>query len=496
MTDPVELSGAGLTIDALETIAGGAPVTVTRAGRARMQAARDVLMAAIAEDRPMYGITTGLGPRVVERLSPEAQVRMSLNTIRGRAHAVGEALPVGVVRAAMAIRINGFLTGASGSDPALADLMAGCLNAGLTPVIGATGSIGAADLMWGGMMGLALIGEGEMDTPSGRVPSAQALAGAGLQPYAPGPREGLAMVSHSATVAGVAAMGLARFRLAFETLQTAAALSLEGFRGNLTPFDPDVLATRPQPGQEIAAAGIRERLQGSLLTTPGHARRVQDPLSMRNIPQIHGAVLAALEFARDAVETEINGASDNPVVLPERDEILSSGGYLTPHLTVALTTLNQAIVHAASAQVARIAKTLMPRFTELPVGLASADVDSAGIAPATKTSEALFSEIVQLAQPSPVYPSGAADGVEDVVTHSAVPAKALHEICDRLAFLSAMELMIGTQAVELRALEKVAPRLQATMVRVRQTVAPVTADRSLSADIENLATVVRSGAFA
>ncbi|MGD1924024.1 MAG: histidine ammonia-lyase [Paracoccaceae bacterium] len=496
MTDPVELSGAGLTIPALSDIAEGREVKLSAQGRASMQRTRDVLMSAIAEGRPMYGITTGLGPRVVERLSPDAQVRMSVNTVRGRAHAVGRALPVPVVRAAMAVRINGLLTGASGADPALADLLAGCLNAGLTPVIGETGSIGAADLMWGGMMGLALLGEGEMDTPSGRLPSARALEAVGLRPYNPGPREGLAMVSHSATVAGIAAMGLARFVVAFETLQTAAAMSLEGFRGNLTPFDPDVLAKRPQPGQDVAAEGILRRLEGSLLRMPGNARRVQDPLSMRNIPQIHGAVLAAQDFAREAVETEINGASDNPVVLAERDEILSAGGYLTPHLSIALTTLNQAILHAASAQVARMAKTLMPRFTDLPVGLASADVDSAGIAPATKTSEALFSEIVQLAQPSPVYPSGAADGVEDVVTHSAIPAKALHDICERLELLSAMELMIGCQAVELRALDTVAPKIATAMATVRKTVPPVTVDRSLSADIESLADIVRIGAFA
>ena len=421
---------------------------------------------------------------------------MSVRTIRGRAHSVGTPLPREMVRAAMAVRANTLLLGGAGADPAMAHLIVDCLNAGLTPVIGETGSIGAADLMWGGNMGLALIGEGEMQTQAGRIPAVEALAAAGLQPYQPGPREGLVLASNSSMVAGIAATGLNRAAAAFESAQMAVALSFEGFRANLTPFDPNVIAMRPQPGQAQAAEGVRRRLEGSLLLQPGHARRVQDPLSLRNVPQIHGAALAAMAHAREAVEIEINASSDNPAVLVEREEVLSSGGYLTPHLAVALGGVLQAFVHMAAAQVARMSKTLMPRFTELPVGLAAGGVDSAGIAPSMKTAEALFSEVVQRAQPSPVYPSGAADGVEDVVTHSAIPAKMLHEVCARLEMLTAMELIIGTQAVELRELDTVAPKVRETMRKVRETVSPVTEDRSLSADFEAMAERVRQGVFA
>ena len=150
----------------------------------------------------------------------------------------------------------------------------------------------------------------------------------------------------------------------------------------------------------------------------------------------------------------------------------------------------------AAAQAARMAKTVMPRFTDLPVGLATGGVDSAGLAPAMKTAEALFSEIVQKAQPSPVYPGGAADGVEDVVTHSAIPAKMLHEIAERLEMLTAMELIIGCQAVELRELDTVAPMVTKAMRKVREVVPPVTEDRSLSADFNAMAEQVRQGVFA
>ena len=494
MTKTITLNGKDLTADEIEAIAGGAPVSLDPAGLDAMARTRAMLLAAIEEQRPMYGVTTGLGPRVVERLSIEEQAAMSINTIRGRAHAVGEPLPRATVRAAMAVRANTLLIGASGADPALARLIADCLNAGISPLVRETGSIGAADLMWGGNLGLGLIGEGEMETVRGRLPAAQALAEAGLAPYRPGPREGLALATTSAFVGGIAALGLARARRAYESAQTAAALALEAFRGNLSPFDARAIAARPQPGQAESAAGLLARLEGSALTRSGQARRVQDPLSLRNVAQIHGTVCATLDFLGHAVNDEINGASDNPVVVGDGD-VISSGGYLTPHLAVTLGAAAQAFVHLAAAQVSRIAKLLNPRFTDLPVGLVAAGVDSAGFAPATKTAEALFSEVLHLAQPCPVYPSAGADGVEDVVAHSAVPAKALGQIVDRLERLVAMELMIATQHTELRAPDPIAPRLATAMAQVRALVSPLSADRSLSADIETLANNVASGTF-
>ena len=381
----------------------------------------------------------------------------------------------------------------------MAELIAGCLAAGLTPVVRETGSVGAADLLWGSSLGLGLIGEGEMDTPAGRPPGGRGAGAAGLDPYRPAPREGLALVSHSSFVAGIAALGLERARRALESAQTAAAVSLEGFRANLSPLDPRALLLRPQPGQQEAAAGLMLRLEGSALTRPGAARRVQDPLSLRCLAQVHGAVAAALATVREAVMAELNGASDNPVVLEEAGEVTSHGGFYTPHLGIVLHGLAQAFVHLSAAQVARMVKLMLPRLTDLPDGFGVTGVESAGIAPAMKSAEALAAEIVHLAQPMPVAASYSGSGVEDISAHSAVPAKALLAILDRLDRLTAFELMIGVQAVELRRLEPVTPRLAptvaATVGRVREVMPAVTEDRPLGEDIERLAAQVAAGAF-
>lgn len=495
MSDTVLLSGEGLTPDMLAAIAGGAEVELDTPGLLRMGGTASQLDDAIAEGFAIYGVTTGLGPRAVDRLDDDAALTMSLNTIRGRAHAVGTPFDQGTVRAAMAIRANTLLTGASGSRPELVKLVAACLNAGLTPVVRDTGSVGAADLMWGASLGLGLIGEGEIDTPDGVRPAAAAFCSAGLEPFRPGPREGLALASHSSFTAAIAALGLHRAENAFESAQTAAALALEGFRANLSPYRFRALALRPQQGQIAAAAGIAARMEGSVLFEPGNARRVQDPLSLRNIAQIHGAVVAALDSVDMAVRDEINGASDNPVVLARTGEVLSSGGYLTPHLAIVLGTLTQSIVHLSAAQVSRMAKLINPRFTDLPPGLGLGDPGHAGFAPVLKSAEALFAEIAHLAQPTPVYPGGGADGVEDVVTNASSPAKALAQITAKLERLVAMELMIAAQAVELRGAPRIAPQLARTIQRVRASSPPLEHDRPLACDIEALAARVGNGDF-
>lgn len=496
MSEKIQLTGAALTAGDVARIAKGAGVSLAGNGLARMAHTHDILTNALTSGQSIYGVTTGLGPRVVEQLDEAEQRRMSIQTVRGRAHDAGDPLPTATVRAAMAVRANTLLIGGAGARPAMAELIAACVNAGLTPVVRQSGSIGAADLMWGGAMGRGLIGEGMMATPEGLVPAGDALAAAGLAPYAPGPREGLALVSHSSFAGAMAALALIAAHQSLETAQTAASLSLEAFRGNLSPLAPEALRLRPQPGQEQAAEGIRTRLDASELWQDGAARRLQDPLSLRNLPQIHGIAFAALDTLETAVSAEINGASDNPAVHAETGQVLSHGGYLSAYLSVVLNAAAQAFVHVAAAQVSRMAKLVNPRFTGLTVGLGSGGVDSAGLAPAMKTAEALFAEIVHLAQPSPVYPSFSADGVEDVMAHSAVPARALETISRRMDHLNALELLIGAQALDLRAPPVVAPAMAATRDRVRTGVAPLGEDRALSDDITWLAEEVRSGRFA
>ncbi|MEM1277703.1 MAG: aromatic amino acid lyase [Pseudomonadota bacterium] len=485
----ITLGGAPLTPTDLAAIAEGAPVLCAPEGLWRMAEGRAVIDRAIAENRPIYGVTTGLGPRVVDKLEGQARADFPAATVRGRAHALGKPLAPEIVRVAMAARIQSMLTGATGARPILAETLAACLNAGLTPVLGESATIGAGDLMWGGMIGLALIGEGEMNTAQGRMPAAEALARHGIAPLLLEPREGLAFVSNSAPTAAVAAMGLAALRINLAAAQAAAALSLEAFRGNLSPLHPDILALSPKPGQMQAAEGLHAWLDGSLLHQAGAARRLQDPLSLRNIVQVQGAVFAAADWLEAAVLPEINTPTDNPVVLIEQDIVLSGGSYLSPQLAIAAQAMNDAARHMAAQTVGRIQKLISGRFSDLPMGLSAQGVGGVGFGAMMKVVETLSAEISHLAQPAPVYPSISADGVEDTITNAAIPAKAMHAIAEKLAYLTAMELMVATQASELRA-TPIAPRLAALRDEIRSHTSPLDLDRSFTAEIEALARAI------
>ena len=190
--EPIVLNGESLTVADLAAIVGGRRVGIAPEGLSRMKAARRIIDDAVFARTPVYGVTTGLGPRVVEALPENELEAFALRTVRGRAHSAGEDLPEDVCRAALAIRCNTLLIGAAGAKPELAEMMAAMLNAGLAPAMRGVGSIGAADLMWGGDFGNGIIGEGRIWRRGEIVSAAEALGAAGVAPYSPGPREGAA----------------------------------------------------------------------------------------------------------------------------------------------------------------------------------------------------------------------------------------------------------------------------------------------------------------
>jgi len=471
----VLLSGASLNLTDLQAVALGRNVAIETASLERMAKARAVLENSIADGAQIYGTTTGLGPRSSVRLSDQEADNFALATIRGRAHALGNPLPDTHVRAAMTARLNSLLIGASGARPDLAKHLCAMLNADLVPTVREIGSVGAADLIWGATLGLGIIGEGSV--------SKGQFAAAGLSPYQPAAREGLALASHSGFVAGIAGLGLARLEHLFEVLEQHACLSLQGFQANLSPLDADVIALRPQAREVEAAKRMRQCLSGSALFEPGSARRLQDPLSLRNIPQVHGSFLAAFEHAKGAVLTEINSPSDNPAVLIDRDQVLSNGSFLSIHLSLSLTALAQAISALASIIFARTARMLAGRFTGLSDGLS---VEGAGLGPLLKPAEALFAEIAHLASPPVIHPSPSADGLEDQVSHAAIAAKTLHQLIEKLARLSSIEAVVAAQAIEITG-ATLPPNIQTALRRTRDHVAFAPQDRAMGEDIERLA---------
>ena len=293
----------------------GAQVALADGVLPRLVRERAVVDDVVDRQVPTYGLTTGLGARSSYAL-PRAELdAFSVRTIRGRANAVGDPLPVPVVRAALLARVNGLAGGGSGVRPEIVRLLVNLLNSRVHPVIPEVRSIGASDLCQMAHVGLVVIGEGSAECGGELLDGATALRRAGLAPAELGPKDGHVLCSASPLAAGVGALALHEAGALLTLAQAVTALTYEGFRANTSPLDPRVLALRPAPGQSRAAGELLALLDGGELGDPRNARRVQDPVSLRCAAQVHGAGYAALAFADAALAPELNGCGDNPVVL-------------------------------------------------------------------------------------------------------------------------------------------------------------------------------------
>ena len=485
-----DLTPAGIAVVA----AGAAEVRYGGGAEERLRRQRAFIDAAVAQGQPVYGVTTGLGARVTSALPAAALAEQSLRTLRGRANGVGPPLPVEVVRATMAVRANQMAVGGSGVQPAVVDLLIQMLNRGVVPVVPSTGSISAGDLCQLAHLGLVLAGEGAATlhpldgagASSGPDCGDRVLATAGLRPVELGPRDGLALCSSSALSAALGALALHAVETVLDDAYEVAALSCEGFRANLSPIEPGVLRAHPAPGQDRAAARIRHALRGSLLLQPGAARRLQDPLSWRCLAQVHGALEAAISFAGPAVHAEVNGSSDNPVVVedgPDGGRILSSGNFQPSTLALALDTVALGLHQVAALSVNRIQRFLAPALTGLPANLSPHGPERSGFAPMVKVAQAVLAEVRRLAAPTYDDPrSGAAD-VEDNSTNAALGGQRLLDMAAAVRSVFAMEALVATQAAELAAPARLGEGPARLLVAMRERVAAMDEDRSSSADI-------------
>ncbi len=487
MTATLDLDGKSLSLDDIEAVAAGRmALQLTAEAKANLARGRAVVEAALAKQEPVYGLTTGLGARVGHRLSNEDLAAFSLRTVQGRAQSIGPELEAATTRAVMLLQLNGRLSGGAGLSPIIADLLVEMINCDLRPALPSIGSLGAGDLCILGHLGRFVAGQGEGWHAAQRGTATDLFAAAGLKPADLGPKDGLALINASSVSTAIAALALQQIKRLYATAQVAGALSLEAFRGNLSPLRPAASAARPQPGQARAATELLTLLEGSLLHEPGQARRLQDPISLRCLAPLHGSLAVTWDFAAAAVAAEINASGDNPLILVEEEEIISTGNFLTPHLTLALDALAQAVAQSASASLSRTARLMSKRFSDLPDNLSRHDSGRSGFAPLMKIGDSLLGEMTHLAQPVQAIMRWGADGVEDEVTHSPLAAKKLSDLAQRFAYLLAMELAIGAEALEQRRPPQVAGRVSQALGLVRSCVAPLDDDRSFSCELTAL----------
>ena len=495
MTEPLLLTGDDLTVDDVYDVAIGgravalAPSAVERMGRSR----------ALLDDlrgEHTYGVNTGFGRFVSESIPEDQAEELQLRLLRSHACGVGEPYPDDVVRAAMVLRANAIAKGYSGARVETVELLLAVLNAGIVPHVPARGSVGASgDLAPLAHLALPLVGEGEAFVDGVRMSGADALASAGLQPVRLQAKEGLSLINGTQFMAAMASLGLSRALRLVRTADVACAMSLEALQGSLTSFHPAIHAARPHAGQVASAANVRRLLDGSaILVSHRWCDKVQDAYSLRCAAQVHGASRDLLDYVERTVAIEINAATDNPLVLLEEREIVSNGNFHGQPVAFALDCLAIAVAELASISERRVERMVNPSLSDgLPAFLTREGGINSGMMILQYVSAALVSENKVLAHPASVdsIPTSAAQ--EDHVSMGNAAGLKAQQVLANAERSLAIELLAGAQAVEFLAPLEPGRGVAAARAHVRTLSERLREDRSLSADIERVATSIRDG---
>src|SRR5881398_516164 len=496
----VQLTGDNLTIDDVWAVAvDRAPAALSGAAREKVLRARELVeQVAHGANEHTYGVNTGFG-RFVSREIPEELTReLQLRLLRSHACGVGEPYPPEIVRAALLLRANALAKGYSGARVVIVEQLVEFLNRGLLPHVPSRGSVGASgDLAPLAHLALPLIGEGEAWFEGERLSGADALAAAGLEPTRLQAKEGLSLVNGTQFMAAFGALGLTRVRRLAKTADIACALSLEALQGSRTSFLPQIHAARPLRGQIDSAANVLTLLEDSAINEAHRwCDKVQDAYSLRCAPQVHGAGRDLLDYVSYTVTTELNSATDNPLVLVEDELLVSNGNFHGQPLAFALDALAMAVCELADISERRIERLVNPNLSDgLPPFLVEQGGLNSGFMIPQYVAAALVSENKSLCHPASVDSIPTSAGQEDHVSMGNASGLKAWQVIANSERALAIELLAAAQAVEFLAPLEPGVGARATYRFVRSLSERLGDDRPLSRDIEAVAAAVRDGSL-
>ena len=515
-TDMVVLTGAGLTVGDVERVArGDALATLDPSARMRVQEARDVIVRLVDSGQVVYGVTTGFGALASTYVPAEHARELQQRLLQSHAAGVGAPFPREIVRAMLLLRANTLALGHSGCRPELIDRLCDFLRLGIHPVVPEQGSVGASgDLAPLAHLALPVIGRGQVELRGRLMPAAEALAELGLEPMVLEPKEGLALLNGTQMMSAIGALLLADADRLARTASVVAAMSVEALSGTEVAFSAAYQLARPHPGQVQTAAELRWLLRDSSLQTAHHphAHRVQDPYSLRCVPQVHGASRDALDHLRRVLDIELNSATDNPLVFPGGGEVppdalatggglvISGGNFHGEPVALALDFAKLAIAELGSISERRVALLLDPRLNDgLPAFLGSASGLDSGLMILQYTAAALVSENKVLAHPASADSIPTSANQEDHVSMGSIAARHARRVLEHVERVLAIELLCAAQGLDLR-LGLVPGSRPGTGVaeahaRIRAVVAHLDGDREPGPDLAAATELIQTGAL-
>jgi histidine ammonia-lyase len=492
------LDGETLSLEEIRDVArGGVSVELAPEALARVERSRALVDRIAAGETAAYGINTGFGTLAEVRIDRKDLRTLQRNLLLSHAAGVGTPLPVPEARALLLLRCNVLAKGHSGIRPRTLQLALDMLNRGVIPVVPERGSVGASgDLAPLAHLALVLIGEGEAFLGSERLPGRTALARAGLEPVVLEAKEGLALVNGTQAMCAVGALALLRGEALAQTADLAGAMTLEGLLGSHRPFLPPIHAARPHPGQAAVAEHLRTLLRDSeIVESHADCSKVQDPYSLRCMPQVHGAARDGLQHVRSVLSIEVNSATDNPLVFPDQDLIVSGGNFHGQPVSLALDVLAIACTQLQAISERRVEQLVNPSLSGLPPFLAKNSGLNSGFMIAQVTSAALVAESRVLSHPASVDSIPSSAGREDHVSMGMTAALKARQVVDFTRTCLAVEVLVAAQALDMRKPLRPGRGVAAAHARVREVVPPMEEDREIHRDIEAVSALIDSGAL-
>lgn len=450
----------------------------------------------VAEERVVYGITTGFG-KFSDVLIDKGHVQdLQLNLIRSHACGVGEPFPEAVAKAMVLLRANALLKGYSGIRPMVIEMLLELVNKEIIPVIPQQGSLGASgDLAPLSHLALVLIGEGEVFYKGERMAADKALHQEGLLPITLEAKEGLALINGTQAMTAMGVVGyLEAEQLAYES-ELIAAMTMEGLNGIFDAFAEEVQVARGYKQQIDTAARIRKYLSDSLLTTQQGELRVQDAYSLRCIPQVHGATWQALDYVKEKLEIEINAATDNPLIFDNGEVVISGGNFHGQPIAFAMDFMKIAVAELANISERRIERLVNPQLNDLPPFLSPQPGLQSGAMIMQYAAASLVSENKTLAHPASVDSIPSSANQEDHVSMGTIASRHAYQIIQNTRRVLAIEMICAMQAVEYRGVDKMATHTKNFYTKGREQVSSIKKDRIFSKDIEKLAEWLKTMEF-
>ena len=496
MPAALELTGDDLTIDDVWDVAvDRRPVALGSRGRERTIAARELLERGVGDHT--YGVNTGFGRFVSESIPAEEAAELQLRLLRSHACGVGEPYPDEVVRAAMLLRANALAKGYSGIRVTTLELLLAVLDAGVVPHVPARGSVGASgDLAPLAHLALPLVGEGRATVDGRELSGAEALAERGLEPVVLEAKEGLSLINGTQFMSAMASLLLVRARRLARAADIACAMSVEALKATPTSFHPAIHAARPHAGQLASAdALLRLLAESAIVESHRFCDKVQDAYSLRCAPQVHGASRDLIEFVERSVAIEVNAATDNPLVLLDEELIVSNGNFHGQPIAIGLDCLAIACAELASISERRTERMVNPSLSDgLPPFLVAREEGlNSGFMIPQYVAAALVSENKALSHPASVDSIPTSAGQEDHVSMGNAAGLKATQVVANAERVLAIELLAGAQAVEFHAPLEPGVGVAAAHCFVRTLSERVSEDRSLSDDIERVASGIRAG---